>query len=81
MTTATRLSLLSRPGCHLCEEMAGALDDLGVAFEHVNIEEDAALSAAYGELIPVLMQGDAEVARAPQSARTLKRALQRSGVI
>lgn len=78
---APRLSLLSRPGCHLCEEMAQALRDLGLDFEPVNIEESAELQSSYGEFIPVLMFGDAEVARAPQSPRTLKRALQRRGVI
>jgi glutaredoxin len=81
MTTTTGLRLLSRPGCHLCEEMAQTLDDLGLAYEAVNIEEDEGLSSAYGELIPVLMKGETEVARAPQSSRTLKRALMRSGVL
>ena len=77
----TRLRLLSRPGCHLCEEMALALRDLGVVFESVNIEVEPALEAAYGELIPVLMNGEVEVARAPQTPRTLKRALERGGVL
>lgn len=81
MTTATRLRLLSRPGCHLCEDMARTLGELNLRFETVNIEEDPGLEAAYGESIPVLLQGEAEVARAPQSPRTLKRALERSGVI
>lgn len=81
MTTATRLRLLSRPGCHLCEEMADALRELDLRFETVNIETDAALEAAYGDVIPVLMQDELEVARAPQSRRTLKRALERRGVL
>ena len=81
MTTATRLRLLSRTGCHLCEAMARDLHDLGITFDLVNIDADPAVSEAYGHLIPVLFKGDAEVARAPQSARTLKRALQRSGVL
>lgn len=81
MTAATRLRLLSRPGCHLCDEMALALQDLGLEFERTNIDEDAALVERYGEAIPVLFDGEQEVARAPQSARTLKRALSRRGVI
>jgi hypothetical protein len=81
MPAAPGLRLLSRPGCHLCEEMASALSELHLSFETVNIEEDASLEAAYGALIPVLLWDGREVARAPQSARTLKRALQRSGVL
>lgn len=81
MMVSPRLRLLSRPNCHLCEEMASALQELGLAFEAVNIEEDPVLEAEYGLVIPVLFHEDTEVARAPQSARTLKRALRRSGVI
>jgi hypothetical protein len=81
MTTATGLRLLSRPDCHLCDEMAQTLSQLGLTFERVNVDEDAALSRTYGDSIPVLMRDRTEVARAPQSSRTLKRALQRAGVI
>ena len=80
MPAAIRLRLLSRPGCHLCEEMAQALQELDVAFDHVNVEDDPVLEARYGSAIPVLLHDDTEIARAPQSARTLKRALQRAGV-
>ena len=81
MTTAVRLRLLSRPGCHLCDEMALALRELGLPFERVDIEKNPGLEAEYSTAIPVLFHNDAEVARAPQSSRTLKRALQRAGVI
>jgi glutaredoxin len=78
---ADRLRLLSRPGCHLCEEMAGALRDLHLQFDIVNVEGDPALEEKYGEAVPVLMRGEQEVMRAPHTRRSLKRALQRSGVI
>ena len=81
MTTATRPQLLSRSGCHLCDEMAHFLRELGVAFDLVDVDEDAALSAAFGDAIPVLMQGGVEIARAPQSSRTLERTLRRCGVL
>jgi hypothetical protein len=81
MTAALRLRLFSRPGCHLCEDMAAILAEMGLPFERVNIEGDAVLEAEYGPIIPVLFHNDAEVARAPQSARTLTHALQRAGVI
>jgi hypothetical protein len=61
--------------------MAGDLSRLRVPFDAVNIEDDAALEAAYGESIPVLFEGDLEVARAPQTRDSLKKALQRAGVL
>jgi hypothetical protein len=61
--------------------MATALRDLGLPFDRVNVDEEPALAAAYGDHIPVLLHGETEVARAPQSPRTLRRALHRSGVI
>ena len=61
--------------------MAGDLAHLRVPFDAVNIEDDASLEATYGELIPVLFEGDREVARAPQTRDSLKKALQRAGVL
>lgn len=81
MNAADRLRLMSRPGCHLCEAMAQDLNGLGLMFDLVNVEDDPALEAAYGHFIPVLLKGDAEVARAPQSGMTLIRSLHRAGVI
>jgi glutaredoxin len=55
-----RVRLLSRPGCHLCDDartvVAAVCAELGESFEEVDITSapDAArLSAAYGEEIPV----------------------------
>lgn len=81
MPGASGLLLYSRPGCHLCDEMAATLRALRVPFVVVNVDEDAALNAAYGEHVPVLTRGDAEIARAPQSERTLQRALRKAGVL
>jgi len=81
LAEATSLRLYSRPGCHLCEEMASALLELDLPFDTVNIEQDADAMAVFADAIPVLKWGDIEVARAPQSQRTLKRALQRAGVL
>jgi hypothetical protein len=76
-----RLKLLRRAGCGLCEDMARDLTRLGLAFDEVDIEQDAALEAAYGEAIPVVLWDGREVARAPQTDRTLRRVLARAGVI
>ncbi len=52
-----RVTLLSRPGCHLCDEaravIARVAADLGVTFEERDIELSAADLAQYSEMIPV----------------------------
>jgi glutaredoxin len=73
------LRLLRRPECGLCEDMARDLRRLRVAFEEVDIEADEALEQTYGESIPVLLKGQREIARAPQTERSLRRALSRAG--
>jgi glutaredoxin len=53
-----RVTLYSRPGCHLCEDLKTALAALDgdIAFELVecNIEDDPAAMARFRYLIPVL---------------------------
>lgn len=53
-----RVTLYSKPGCHLCEEMKSeiARADCAEAFDlkEVNIENDAELFARYRHDIPVL---------------------------
>lgn len=52
------LKLLSRPDCHLCEEMRREVDALLAQaprkWEVVDVDADAALSSRYGNEIPVL---------------------------
>ena len=59
----TRLTLLTRPGCHLCDEARTVVEDvLGgfpeVAFEERSIAGDAELERAYAEEIPVVLIDD-----------------------
>jgi thiol-disulfide isomerase/thioredoxin len=53
-----RLTLYGRSYCHLCEDMATALrelqEPLGFSFDIVDVDDDAAIEARYGELVPVL---------------------------
>ena len=56
------LTVLGRPGCHLCEEAVAVLHRLlaepgtrEVRLEQVDIESDDALLAAYLERIPVVV--------------------------
>jgi len=54
-----RLTLYGRPECHLCHEMRAVVDairaDVPFDLDEVDIDGDAALVAAYGEEIPVLL--------------------------
>ena len=56
-----RLTLLTRAYCHLCDEMLAAVMPLaaaqGVPVAVVDVDADAALEAAYGDLVPVLIAG------------------------
>ena len=53
-----RLSLYSRPGCHLCEEMRREVEqllgDLPHEWDVVDVDRDPELARRYGESIPIL---------------------------
>jgi hypothetical protein len=54
----TELVLLSRPGCHLCQEMRANVDTiLGPSphrWQERDVDSDPELARRYGESIPVL---------------------------
>jgi Glutaredoxin-like domain (DUF836) len=54
-----RITLLGKPGCHLCDDartiVARVADELGVAWEERSILDDPALLARYAEEIPVVL--------------------------
>jgi hypothetical protein len=53
-----QLTLLSRPGCHLCDEMRREVDALLADRPHewnvVDVDSDPDLARRYGDEIPVL---------------------------
>jgi glutaredoxin len=55
--TAARIVLLTRPGCHLCDDARAVVEqvaaDVGVSWAEVSIEDDPDLRAEYAEQIPV----------------------------
>ena len=57
--SAPRVRLLTKPGCHLCDEaravVARVAAELGEAWDEVDITTDDALFAAYWEQIPVTL--------------------------
>jgi glutaredoxin len=54
-----RVTMYSRPGCHLCEVAAEVIarvcTDLGEEWVEVSIDDDPALKEEYGEEIPVTL--------------------------
>lgn len=59
----TRVLLLGRPGCHLCDDARAIVTEVlaefpAVAFEERSIVDDPALLDEYAEEIPVVMIDD-----------------------
>jgi glutaredoxin len=52
-----RVRLLSKPGCHLCDDARAVIDavcaELGEHYEDVDISRDTDLAGRYAEQIPV----------------------------
>lgn len=59
---APRLTLLGKPGCHLCDDARAIVLEVagerGLELEERNILDDAALLDQYAEEIPVLLIDD-----------------------
>ena len=54
-----RVTLIGKPGCHLCDEarevIAAVTGELGEEYDEVSILDDPVLAARYAEQIPVTM--------------------------
>jgi len=78
-----RLTIYSKPGCHLCDEMkaivARTIQDHGeITLEEIDISGDPALLALYELEIPVLLIGEKKAAKYRITKEELTRKL--SGV-
>jgi glutaredoxin len=80
------LTLYSRPGCHLCEEMKAVIHrvtravDTPIAVEEIDISTDPELEARYGLEIPVLLVDGKKAAKYRVAEAELTRMLRdRSG--
>ena len=56
--STVRITVYSRPGCHLCEEMrdvaAAVARESGAELEEVDVDADPAIAAMYDLEVPVL---------------------------
>jgi glutaredoxin len=75
-----RVTLFSKPGCHLCEEVRTLLDELredrAFELEEIDITRDADLFARYRYEIPVVCRDGKEIARGRISDRELVKGLE-----
>jgi len=59
VTLPPRVTLYSRPGCHLCDDARDVIErvcaELGERFEEISIAGDPELLEEYGEEIPVTL--------------------------
>lgn len=59
MSAASRVTLIGKPGCHLCDEardvVAAVCAEAGAGWSELSIEDDPVLYDAYWERIPVVL--------------------------
>lgn len=74
------LTLYSRPGCHLCDDMKAVIDRVAVSvpltLTVVDISTDAGLEARYGLEIPVLLVNGGRAAKYRVTEGELRRILE-----
>ena len=78
-----QLTLYTRPGCHLCEQMQAVIrrfrDQVACELAEVDISGDERLLRRYGNHIPVLLADGVEVARTRTGVAQLLEALASRG--
>ena len=74
-----RLTLYTRPGCHLCDTLKGVVDEIAreqpITLREVDITGDHGLERRFGAEIPVLTCGTRVIARVRATRATLIEAL------
>ena len=73
------VEILTRTGCHLCDEMKKALSQAATGFDvqlkETNVDADAQLIAKYGNDIPVLFVNGSKAFKHRATIQELKRRL------
>ena len=73
------VTIYSRPGCHLCDEMKAVVKQVGatvpLALDEINISADPELERLYGLEIPVLFVAGKKVAKYRVGEQELRRIL------
>jgi len=75
-----RLTLYTRRGCHLCEDMSALLQEFSADYTYiidsVDIDSDAVLRERFHLLVPALYRGDDEICHHFLDLSRLQAALQ-----
>jgi hypothetical protein len=75
----SKLTLYSRPECHLCEALLADLEPLlrpDDSVETVDVDSSVAMTRRYGLRIPVLVAGDLELSGYPLDRERVRRYLE-----
>jgi glutaredoxin len=63
-SSAPRVTLYRRPGCHLCDDARAVVEqvcaELGESYAEISIDDDPDLRRRYGEEIPVTLVDGAQ---------------------
>ena len=74
------LTLYTRPGCHLCNEMKAKIAPIAArcrfTIRERNIDDDAALLERFNEEVPVLFLGEKKIAKYFVDVAQLQRQLE-----
>jgi glutaredoxin len=77
------LTVYTRPGCHLCDEMKAIVDRVArggpYTIDSIDISNDPELEARYGTEIPVLMVNGRKAAKYRIAEDELRRILEARG--
>ncbi len=74
-----RLVLVTREGCHLCDEALSLLRDLGLHPDLADVDADDELHRLYDFRVPVVLVDGAVVAEGKITRESLDATLNRSG--
>ena len=62
--TAPRVTLYSRPGCHLCDDARAVVEEvcteLGESYVELSVDDDPELRRRYGDEVPVTLVDGAQ---------------------
>jgi glutaredoxin len=62
--TAPRVTLYSRPGCHLCDDARAVVEEvcseLGESYVEISVDDDPDLRRRYGDEVPVTLVDGAQ---------------------
>jgi hypothetical protein len=76
-----RYELLTRDGCHLCDEMAAVLDAVlpscGLTYSARDVDAEPELRARFTDVVPVLLRDGTPVAKVRVSRRELEQIVRR----